>query len=101
MLATGIYTLSLHDALPILVAIAPADHIDVDGGAQVNRQRLTELLENLRFEGADAASQRNVVGDRKSTRLNSSHMSSSYAVFCLKKKTPPAAGSFASRAMHP
>src|SRR5690242_20884290 len=28
-----------------------------------------------------------VVGDRKSTRLNSSHMSISYAVFCLKKKT--------------
>src|SRR5438876_8564541 len=33
----------------------------------------------------------NVVrGDRKSTRLNSSHPSTSYAVFCLKKKTPPA-----------
>src|SRR5438876_3334270 len=27
------------------------------------------------------------VGDRKSTRLNSSHPSISYAVFCLKKKT--------------
>src|SRR3712207_7745822 len=28
-------------------------------------------------------------GDRKSTRLNSSHANISYAVFCLKKKPPP------------
>src|SRR5699024_12394987 len=36
----------------------------------------------LRQDDADPADQR----DRKSTRLNSSHVSSSYAVFCLKKK---------------
>src|SRR5699024_12642215 len=34
----------------------------------------------------DAVGEGAVVGDRKSTRLNSSHVSSSYAVFCLKKK---------------
>src|SRR5438477_4553496 len=34
---------------------------------------------------------RSAVGDRKSTRLNSSHMSISYAVFCLKKKTKKSA----------
>src|SRR5690242_20924926 len=36
--------------------------------------------------GADGAVQHVVAADRKSTRLNSSHMSISYAVFCLKKK---------------
>src|SRR5947209_20606752 len=63
---TEIYTLSLHDALPIY----PSDRNDelgrsgsyVDGIARVQR------------------------GDRKSTRLNSSHANISYAVFCLKKK---------------
>src|SRR5436305_13270061 len=63
---TEIYTLSLHDALPI---------------SAISRQR--EFL-------ADAASvqfTRNAEGiDRKSTRLNSSHVRISYAVFCLKKK---------------
>src|SRR3989442_10030405 len=44
-----------------------------------------------------ADGERGVDGDRKSTRLNSSHVRISYAVFCLKKKhTPPPA-----RAMHP
>src|SRR5690606_41095602 len=36
-----------------------------------------------------------VLGDRKSTRLNSSHVKTSYAVFCLKKKN---AGQQSSRA---
>src|SRR5258708_31993735 len=36
--------------------------------------------------GADPSSQRKTEGDRKSTRLNSSHQIISYAVFCLKKK---------------
>src|SRR5438876_7650079 len=62
---TEFYTLSLHDALPISlgtsrVAHIPWGHPEGDAGA----------------EG----------GDRKSTRLNSSHPSISYAVFCLKKK---------------
>src|SRR5438477_6135733 len=37
--------------------------------------------------GSAAGADKRVWGDRKSTRLNSSHMSISYAVFCLKKKT--------------
>src|SRR5215216_7413621 len=60
---TEIYTLSLHDALPIFSA---AHHRDDDVGDE----------------------QRGLHGeeDRKSTRLNSSHQIISYAVFCLKKK---------------
>src|SRR5437868_10334230 len=69
--ATRISTLSLHDALPILHEVG-----ELEGT----------------FEGArrDAAVQHFglvlAVLDRKSTRLNSSHVSISYAVFCLKKK---------------
>src|SRR5476649_3057952 len=59
---TEIYTLSLHDALPI----SPSGH----------RARLRCSLRHSTFTGAD----------RKSTRLNSSHTVISYAVFCLKKK---------------
>src|SRR5688572_32729002 len=64
---TEIYTLSLHDALPIYrrgQARHPARRID----------------EPVRERGAFAPR------DRKSTRLNSSHSQISYAVFCLKKK---------------
>src|SRR5690625_6376920 len=43
-------------------------------------QRMNALLRQLRDKG-------NTVQDRKSTRLNSSHVAISYAVFCLKKKT--------------
>src|SRR6266446_7839797 len=60
---TEIYTLSLHDALPILRSAAPCP-----------RRWL-------------AKRRRCPVQDRKSTRLNSSHLVISYAVFCLKKKT--------------
>src|SRR5438094_2594105 len=71
---TEIYTLSLHDALPILS----------DG------LRLRAVGGPLRDDpGAHACSVRfaAVLGiDRKSTRLNSSHRTISYAVFCLKKK---------------
>src|SRR3989442_15553858 len=69
---TEIYTLSLHDALPIL--FQPAR---IDGGFQSPQISYRLLrLENLRALKAD----------RKSTRLNSSHVRISYAVFCLKKK---------------
>src|SRR5690349_24362835 len=60
---TEIYTLSLHDALPISTAIT------CSGGC-----RPTSPPTTLRSR------------DRKSTRLNSSHVEISYAVFCLKKK---------------
>src|SRR6266571_8406791 len=64
---TEIYTLSLHDALPI----------SCPGESLPTRSRRARRPES-------SASAR--AGDRKSTRLNSSHMSISYAVFCLKKK---------------
>src|SRR5215204_2744901 len=60
---TEIYTLSLHDALPI---------------ARADGRPVAEV------DGADAPVRG--PGDRKSTRLNSSHTVISYAVFCLKKK---------------
>src|SRR5438876_6429310 len=65
---TEIYTLSLHDALPIFVALA------LQGGAAGGRAGDGLLAGGKRAQ------------DRKSTRLNSSHPSISYAVFCLKKK---------------
>src|SRR6185312_17518620 len=63
---TEIYTLSLHDALPI---------------SQPSRENAGVVHHNERF--------RHELRDRKSTRLNSSHDQSSYAVFCLKKKKKP------------
>src|SRR5438132_10344914 len=69
-----IYTLSLHDALPIY----PPD--ERSEGVAVVLRRLANPY--LPFDG-----RRNGGGlDRKSTRLNSSHTVISYAVFCLKKK---------------
>src|SRR2546427_11669366 len=71
---TEIYTLSLHDALPISTDRRP---VDVSGQAHSVAHRDHE---NLRDDDAIL----NI--DRKSTRLNSSHSQISYAVFCLKKK---------------
>src|SRR2546430_9726843 len=64
---TEIYTLSLHDALPISMAGR------VLSGIRWNYIHICEI--SLRL-----------TRDRKSTRLNSSHSQISYAVFCLKKK---------------
>src|SRR5207248_8994168 len=78
---TEIYTLSLHDALPILF-----HRIVADAAAAAHEQHAdrTELGHRLPvMAGARAEPQRL---DRKSTRLNSSHRTISYAVFCLKKK---------------
>src|SRR3712207_8220586 len=77
---TEIYTLSLHDALPIWLVAAHRDDL-----------LRAELLRGQHTEQADRAvtHHRNCLawsGDRKSTRLNSSHANISYAVFCLKKK---------------
>src|SRR3712207_7913803 len=69
---TEIYTLSLHDALPICPALFPF----VLGYGAIEAQHVVECGEEL----GDRC------GDRKSTRLNSSHANISYAVFCLKKK---------------
>src|SRR2546427_9616897 len=65
---TEIYTLSLHDALPISRVSVTVQFNDIEGNAQAG----------LRV-GPNQT-------DRKSTRLNSSHSQISYAVFCLKKK---------------
>src|SRR5437870_11254633 len=72
---TEIYTLSLHDALPISVSAAAAS------AATAHRFGPT-CRRCSRWPSAPAAP----AGDRKSTRLNSSHVAISYAVFCLKKK---------------
>src|SRR2546427_10571584 len=73
---TEIYTLSLHDALPILGLLLRV--LQVRGVVARRQVRLGEG----RVE-APAGRERE---DRKSTRLNSSHSQISYAVFCLKKK---------------
>src|SRR5207248_11181108 len=70
---TEIYTLSLHDALPI------SCRARTDRGC---RRRLRRSRTRDRAPRNDSRSSR----DRKSTRLNSSHRTISYAVFCLKKK---------------
>src|SRR3712207_8425086 len=75
---TEIYTLSLHDALPISHA---GDEPPVDLH-RVAREVVQEARgARARAEVVDVRAQ-----DRKSTRLNSSHANISYAVFCLKKK---------------
>src|SRR3712207_9486124 len=79
---TEIYTLSLHDALPICHA-----PVVVEGGGTRKRHGLAvrrgrPARDGVRVRPLDAV----VSEDRKSTRLNSSHANISYAVFCLKKK---------------
>src|SRR5947209_16574450 len=78
MHATDIYTLSLHDALPIS---APRRRHYRAGRFSVGLPRDPVAVRLLRCEARDPRIQ-----DRKSTRLNSSHANISYAVFCLKKK---------------
>src|SRR5438874_7415587 len=78
---TEIYTLSLHDALPIS---AEAFHAQGRPGRPDRPQR-REVVARRGFEVCLEATL-DVGGDRKSTRLNSSHVEISYAVFCLKKK---------------
>src|SRR5262245_63376796 len=67
---TEIYTLSLHDALPIS---SSGRRCPASSGCWSSRPR-------------SRACRARSAGDRKSTRLNSSHLGISYAVFCLKKK---------------
>src|SRR3712207_7880737 len=74
---TEIYTLSLHDALPILRGARAMIGAFVSRAPSASPE---ELLRRL-----DSAPDR-ATRDRKSTRLNSSHANISYAVFCLKKK---------------
>src|SRR5256885_12268218 len=73
---TEIYTLSLHDALPISHGAVLRSH--------------EQPVHGLRRRAGDVPRGDAVHRDRKSTRLNSSHLVISYAVFCLKKKTTTA-----------
>src|SRR2546430_6365682 len=74
---TEIYTLSLHDALPISDRRRDQRPVRATGGKP---GRENENRDHSRRGG------RGCLADRKSTRLNSSHSQISYAVFCLKKK---------------
>src|SRR5205085_11777451 len=97
---TNIYTLSLHDALPIFHGAARetiwrqsdlwegwlprrSDRADARAGNGLLRDRRRRSRAR---DDADRGDRRGRLGDRKSTRLNSSHSQISYAVFCLKKK---------------
>src|SRR3712207_8219189 len=75
---TEIYTLSLHDALPI----SPSASGRRAGTNRLNMPPRTGPLNRAALDRIAADIRR----DRKSTRLNSSHANISYAVFCLKKK---------------
>src|SRR3712207_7124248 len=84
---TEIYTLSLHDALPISLSTAAALRAAARVWQEVSTTRSGAQPSSA--AGSAAGSSRspcNARTDRKSTRLNSSHANISYAVFCLKKK---------------
>src|SRR3712207_8578954 len=89
---TEIYTLSLHDALPIFkelqqqwkeIKAVPAD-------------KANELWRNYQLYVEQFYDLLKLNRDRKSTRLNSSHANISYAVFCLKKKNNSTSSSIES-----
>src|SRR5438067_7331240 len=91
---TEIYTLSLHDALPIYLTkhgllFCVDAHRDGKRFIVKADDLLTAFLslesDTIAAKGANGNATRQK--DRKSTRLNSSHVSISYAVFCLKKKS--------------
>src|SRR3989442_8279661 len=89
---TEIYTLSLHDALPI----SPAMFGDADRDLRPHgsRESLRPVQRGVAESLSDGRDRLRVLHarDRKSTRLNSSHVRISYAVFCLKKKKPESYG---------
>src|SRR3712207_8751234 len=87
---TEIYTLSLHDALPICLCIPQAFAVEIPYIAFLTIASTLSVADvpvvvarNISFPLAGVTT----LPDRKSTRLNSSHANISYAVFCLKKKT--------------
>src|SRR2546429_9624822 len=83
---TEIYTLSLHDALPICILREGLRARGMHESLRVGAILLFCLFLLFCLCHYWPLSQRNLRGDRKSTRLNSSHGYISYAVFCLKKK---------------
>src|SRR2546430_12697571 len=82
---TEIYTLSLHDALPISLSWRKRMPIqDVRASVPLGAPHTISPGTERSWMSPDAGAGSG--GDRKSTRLNSSHSQISYAVFCLKKK---------------
>src|SRR5699024_12808924 len=86
-----IYTRYLHDALPILMLDELCD-VRAHGLTEEEFVRSRDQLKgSYALANESTGARMNAIGksklDRKSTRLNSSHVSISYAVFCLKKKT--------------
>src|SRR5690349_24258755 len=87
---TVFYTLSLHDALPILKErFGDQLHLEAEPADELGRRGILGGLAAQRLDAADAleqfaAPEHRLALDRKSTRLNSSHVENSYAVFCLK-----------------
>src|SRR5690606_42148313 len=93
---SAIYPLSLHDALPIFAAGAP--HIAITTAGWESGDGWSGWVMRLRAlvgdgwalvamdDGGEMRVSQSGDRDRKSTRLNSSHVNISYAVFCLKKK---------------
>src|SRR5205809_7744128 len=79
--STLIYTLSLHDALPISFSF-----VDLEVSAGEDSTTGADWFGFCAGAGAAIPLRRAWIIDRKSTRLNSSHGYISYAVFCLKKK---------------
>src|SRR5699024_11658592 len=92
----SLFPLSLHDALPILSSLSvdpPSVIVSLNRNASswpiLQRERVfgANLLAADQIDVAERfAGKGGLKGDRKSTRLNSSHVSISYAVCCLKKK---------------
>src|SRR5947208_10199390 len=93
---TKIYTLSLHDALPISIS-SFGSFTAKNVGQYMTITLDKNVIESAVIQnaingpgvitGTFTTAQAQSVVDRKSTRLNSSHQIISYAVFCLKKKT--------------
>src|SRR5690606_40295446 len=89
--STETHTLSLHDALPICTAPRPLGKQRLErppAKLTADRQHTEHDRDRapVEREAADDLADHPLGQDRKSTRLNSSHVKISYAVFCLKKK---------------
>src|SRR5256885_8865549 len=90
---TEIYTLSLHDALPIFGQAGLELLTSGDPPALASQSAgITGVSHCARPDAIFSQ----LILDRKSTRLNSSHLVISYAVFCLKKKNIRASPTFSS-----
>src|SRR5437762_10675577 len=86
---TELYTLSLHDALPILVSalcLCPQKGLQQPRRGGLDARFLRSTARATIYPPGARGREVPVEQDRKSTRLNSSHRCISYAVFCLKKK---------------